>query len=68
MWQKRQIQQVLRDFPDVFSDVPGMVQGDEHMILTPPRIVVRAPLSLTLLALREVIEKAVQTMLLLGVI
>lgn len=39
-WQTGQIQQVLRDFPDMFSDLLGTVVGVKHDILTPPGVVI----------------------------
>lgn len=66
-WQTRQIMQVLEYF-DVFSDLPGMVQEVKHHIRTPKGVVVRTPLKPTPLALKDVLEREVQTMLRLGVI
>lgn len=46
-WQTRQIQQILDDFSDVFSDIPETVQRVEYQILTPPGVVVHTALQPT---------------------
>lgn len=54
-----QTQQVLGEFPNVFSDLAGM-KGAAHGIITPPGVIVQAPLRATPLALRDVVEQEVQ--------
>lgn len=62
-WQKCQIDQVIRDFPDVFMEVLGKAKGVTHWIVTPPGMVVCSPSQPTSLALQDTLEKEVQTML-----
>lgn len=67
-WQTCQINQVVSDFPDVFSEIPGTAQGVQHHILIRPGTVVRTPAQRTPLALQDTIERDVQNMLQLEVI
>lgn len=67
-WQTHQINQVLREFPEVFSEIPGMAQGVQLRIITKEEVVVHMPSRPTPLALQKNIEQEVQNMLQLGVI
>lgn len=42
--QRRQLAQVITEFPDVFSLVPGTAKGCEHKTITPPGRVIRTPI------------------------
>lgn len=67
-WQTHQIQQVLEEYSDVFSDAPGTIQGIKHNIVTPPVVVIRVLLQPTSLAPQEVVEQEVKNLLHFGVI
>lgn len=67
-WQTYQIDQVIGDFPDVFSEIPGQAVGVIHHIITPPGVVERSPSRPTPLALQDTTQRKVQAMLQLGVI
>lgn len=49
-WQTRQIDQVIREYPDAFADTPGAARGVVHTILMEPGVVVRSPSRSTPLA------------------
>lgn len=59
----QQIKQVITEFPDVFSDSPGMARGVQHHIHTPPGVIVHTPMYPTPLALQGIIEQEVQNIL-----
>lgn len=66
-WQTRQIDQVIGDFPDVFSEVPWTAKWAQHHIIT-SGIVVQSPSRPIPLTLQDIIEQDVLTMLKLGVV
>lgn len=61
-WQLHQIQQVLNMYPHVFSDRPGVVTRVEYHI-THSGKAIRVPLHPIPLAMKEALEKQVQSML-----
>lgn len=67
-WQLKQIQQVLNEYPDIFSELPGKMQEVDHHIPTFLGRVVRILFLPIPLALKEALDKEVQSMFALGVI
>lgn len=54
--QTHQMDQVIEEFPKVFSDIPRKARGLQYRIVTNPGLVIHAPSHPTHLAQQDIIE------------
>lgn len=66
--QRCQVAQVIMDFPDVFTEVPGTARGWEHKRETLGSTVGNTPIHFVLLAMQEMVQQEVEKMLQIGVV
>jgi len=65
---RREVEKILHEFRDVFSDVPGVTNLGEHGIELTTGDPVRSHPYQMPFALREIVDKEIDTMLELGII